>query len=93
VGLEVAQHLEYLFNKGLPPLGHQQRRAAVGDAAHRLEERYLRGLKAEEAMRFSEFLSDGAIDADFEETLDTNQRIKQNELVRNRLIQNVSDRR
>jgi hypothetical protein len=93
VDQELAPHLEYLLGKSLPlmELPHQQ--AAVWDSVSRLEERYLRELKAEEALRFSEAPLDGLPEEQFEETLEINQRFKKNELVRNYLAQNVSDRR
>jgi hypothetical protein len=75
----------------LPPAGNQQE--TVRDIVYRLEERYLREMKTEEAMRFAEIPSEDLMEEQFEATLDMNQRFKKNELGRNYLAQNVSDRR
>ena len=95
--------MEYLFGKALPPL--EQRRGAieVNETIHRLEERYLRDLKVEEAMRFSETGTDGSDTKDLtdesddrvpeSQILEINHRIKKNEAARNCLTQNVSERR
>jgi len=93
VDQELAPHLEYLLGKALPTVELHHQRAALRDSVSRLEERYLRELKAEEALRFSEAPLDGLLEGEFEETLEINQRFKKNELVRNYLAQNVSDRR
>jgi DNA primase len=93
VDQELATHLEYLMGKALPPGELQQQRRAVWESVHQLEVRYLRELKAEEALRFSEIPLDGLPEERFGETLEINQRFKQNEMVRNFSTQNVSDRR
>ncbi len=54
VGEELTPHLDYLMNKPLPPSEPGRRAAEMAQVIYRLEERYLRGLKIEEAMRFSE---------------------------------------
>jgi DNA primase len=88
---ELGRHLDHLLGKVLPPVGNQQE--TVRDIVYRLEERYLREMKTEEAMRFAEIPSEDLMEEQFEATLDMNQRFKKNELGRNYLAQNVSDRR
>jgi DNA primase len=88
---ELGRHLDHLLGKVLPPAGNQQE--TVRDIVYRLEERYLREMKTEEAMRFAEIPSEDLMEEQFEATLDMNQRFKKNELGRNYLAQNVSDRR
>jgi DNA primase len=88
---ELGRHLDHLLGKALPPVGNQQE--TVRDIVYRLEERYLREMKTEEAMRFAEIPSEDLMEEQFEATLDMNQRFKKNELGRNYLAQNVSDRR
>jgi hypothetical protein len=88
---ELGRHLDHLLAKMLPPAGNQQE--TVRDIVYRLEERYLREMKTEEAMRFAEIPSEDLMEEQFEATLDMNQRFKKNELGRNYLAQNVSDRR
>lgn len=95
---ELAPHLEYLFGKGLPPLERRGGTIEVNETIHRLEERHLRDLKGEEAMRFSETGVDGLLELPDdqileEQILEINHRIKKNEVARNCLIQNVSERR
>ena len=100
---ELAPHLEYLFGKALPPLEPRWGAIEMNETIHRLEERYLRELKVEEAMRFSDTETDGSeteglIDESDErmpenQILEINHRIKKNEVARNCLTQNVSERR
>lgn len=90
---ELGQHLGYLLDKKFPPLEKPLIHEAVRILVHRLEERHLREMKSEEAMRFAEMLSDGLLEEDFEATLDINHRFKKNELGRHYLAQNLSDRR
>ena len=59
---EVASHLDYLFNKSLPPVEPRQGTLAVAQTARRLEERYLRSLKAEESIRFADAEDDNPPD-------------------------------
>jgi DNA primase len=93
VAEELAPHLEYLFGKELPPLGQRGGSLEVNETIHRLEERYLRGLKVEEAMRFSDAGADGLMEEADDQILEVNHRIKRNEIDRNCLTQNVSERR
>ena len=87
---ELAQHLEYLFNKNLPPSGSRGVAAEVNQTIHRLEERYLRELKIEEVMKFSETQADGWPEEPDDHILEINQRIKKNEMARHFLTPNVS---
>jgi hypothetical protein len=86
---DLGQHLEHLLDKDIPPLEKPRLHDAVRIIVHRLEERHLREIKSEEAMRFAEMLSDGLLEEDFEATLDINQRFKKNELGRSYLAQNA----
>ena len=78
-----------MLNKELPPLEHHRRAAALQNTAHRLEERYLRELKAEEGMKFSEETAD-LLEEPHQEILDLNQRIKTNENARNWITRSAS---
>jgi DNA primase len=86
---DLGQHLEHLLGKVLPPASNQQE--AVRDIVYRLEERYLREMKAEEAMKFAEMPSDHLMEDQFETTLNINQRFKKNEMGRNYLAQKTSE--
>jgi DNA primase len=89
---ELAGHLEALLNKRLPSLERQRWRNALQDAVRRLEERHLRELKIEEGMRFSEASPDHLLEEPYDQVLDLNQRIKENERTRNYLTRNASNR-
>ena len=53
-GEELKEHLDYLRAKPLHPADSGEASAALAQAINRLEERYLRGLKSEEAMRLAD---------------------------------------
>ena len=53
-GEELKEHLDYLLAKPLHPADSGEAAAALAQAINRLEERYLRGLKSEEAMRLAD---------------------------------------
>jgi len=85
---ELGEHLEALLHKTLPPLEPQRRRSALQEVAHRLEDRYLRGLKAEESLKFGDPATEGPDLLEdpqqpghsyYDEVLDLNQRIKMNQ--------------
>ena len=88
---ELAAHLETLVQKSLPPLDQSRRLHAVQDAVHRLEERYLRELKTEEGIRFSETPPDLAPDSN-QGVLEVNQRLKSNQSKRNLLVSDIRRR-
>jgi hypothetical protein len=77
----------------LPPLEQRWGAIEVNETIHRLEERYLRQLKVEEAIRFSDTGTDGSgteglIDESDDrmpedQILEINHRIKKNEVARN----------
>jgi DNA primase len=92
LGPEVTEHLESLLNKRLPVLERQPWLREAQDVARRLEERYLRDLKAEEGMRFSEMETGYLLEEPYDQVLDLNQRIKENERTRNYLTRNISNR-
>ena len=92
---ELGEHLEALLHKALPPLDPQRRRSALQEVAHRLEDRYLRGLKTEESLKFGGPSTDegpGLLEDQQQEVLDLNQRIKLNQSRRNGLEPKLSPR-
>ena len=88
---ELAAHLETLVQKSLPPLDQSRRLHAVQDAVHRLEERYLRELKTEEGIRFSETPPDLVAESN-QSVLEVNQRLKSNQSKRNLLVSDIRRR-
>ncbi|MSQ05935.1 MAG: DNA primase [Dehalococcoidia bacterium] len=78
---ELTEHLEALLHKTLPPQDPQHRRSALEEVARRLEDRYLRSLKAEESLKFGEPSpeSPDLLEEFQQEVLDLNQRIKMNQ--------------
>jgi DNA primase len=91
---ELGEHLEALLHKTLPPLEPQRRRSALQEVAHRLEDRYLRGLKAEESLKFGDTSTEGPdlLEDPQQAVLDLNQRIKMNQSRRNGLEPKLSPR-
>ncbi len=81
---ELGGHLEVLAHLVLPPLAGQQKVVAFQDTVRRLEERYLRELKAEEEIQFAEMPPDPFAEI-HEEVLAVNERIRRNQRVRNPL--------
>ena len=90
VDAELADHLESLVQKSLPPLDPQRKRRAMQDAVSRLEERYLRELKTEEGIRFAETPPELADDSD-QLVLEVNRQLKANQGKRGSLV--VENRR
>ena len=88
---ELAEHLETLVRKSLPPLDQQRWWHAFQDAVHRLEERYLRELKTEEGIRFAESPPDLA-EASSQGVLEVNQRLKSNQGKRSSLVTEVRNK-
>ena len=88
---ELAEHLETLFQKSLPPLDQRRRLRAIQDSVHRLEERYLRELKTEEGISFAETPPDLAA-ASNQSVLDVNQRLKSNQSKRSSLVSDTKSR-
>ena len=86
---ELAEHLETLVQKVLPPLDRSHRVAAFQDAVHRLEERYLRDLKVEEQIKFTEVPPD-LVEESHQEVLEVNQRLKRNQDMRGSLAHDIS---
>jgi DNA primase len=87
---ELAPHLADLIGKELPPLEQRGGVLEVNETIHRLEERYLRDLKVEEAMRFSDTGVEGLLEESDDRILEVNCRIKRNEIARSFLTQKVS---
>jgi len=88
---ELAGHLDSLINKTLPPLEERLRTGAFRDAVHRLEERYLKELKTEEEMRFTEVLPD-LQEESHESILQVNQRLRTNQSKRSSMVPDISNR-
>ena len=86
---ELAAHLDSLINKTLPPLEERLRMGAFWDAVHRLEERYLKELKTEEEMRFTEVLPD-LQEESHESILQVNQRLRTNQSKRGTIMLDIS---
>ena len=88
---ELAEHLSSLVNKVLPPLEERRRLGAFQDAIHRLEDRYLRELKTEEEIRFTEAPPD-LQEESHPSILQVNQRLRTNQSKRSSLAQDISKR-
>jgi hypothetical protein len=60
-GLEktLQEYLEVLLTKALPPINERTREDALADCVHRLQERWLRGLKLKEELLISDAQSEG----------------------------------
>ena len=85
---ELGGHLEAVAHLALPPLAGQQKVVAFQDTVRRLEERYLRELKAEEELQFAEMPPDPFAEI-HEEVLAVNERIRRNQRVRNSLAKPI----
>ncbi|MBI2965562.1 MAG: DNA primase [Chloroflexi bacterium] len=80
VGADLAERIEHLQSRLLPPMDQRARVAAVSDCVRRLHERHLRRLKSQEARAFA----DPSVADDSPETralierrsLETNERLK-----------------
>ena len=86
---ELAEQAENLRAKQLPPMDAHTRLAAFQDTVYRLEERYLREVKIEEGIIFSEDSSESCEES-YDEILSINQRLRNNETTRNMIAQNPS---
>ena len=73
---ELSSHLDYLLVKPLPPLDRKIRESALLDCIRRLEERYLRDRKLEEALRLNEASLD-ELEEQQQSILNINERMKQ----------------
>ena len=73
---ELSAHLEHLLGKALPPMDRKVRESDLSNCIRRLEERYLRELKHEEALRLNEASLDD-LQEQQDTILDTNERIRQ----------------
>ena len=78
---ELMAQLELLLQKPLPPLDPMRRNAAFKETLARLEERYLKELKAEEELIFAESPPE-LEENSHQKVLDINQRIKDNHSAR-----------
>ena len=87
---ELIVQLESLIGKSLPQLDRKNVILAINNTVVRLEERYLRELKAEEAIRFLEISNEPLPVINSDSTLSTNKRIRENELLRTSLTQSIS---
>ena len=73
---ELGAHLEHLLEKALPPMDRKVRESDLLNCIRRLEERYLRELKHEEALRLNEASLDD-LQEQQDAILDTNERMRQ----------------
>ena len=87
--IELSGRLEELIHQPLPSLDRSRWTTALRDAVRRLEERYLRDLKAEEQMKFYEAPPE-ALERAYEETLTLNERIRDNESKRGSSVKKLS---
>ena len=87
---ELIVQLESLIGKSLPQLDRKNVILAINNTVVRLEERYLRELKAEEAIRFLEISNEPLPVINSDSTLSTNKKIRENELLRTSLRQIIS---
>ncbi len=87
--IELSGHLEELAHRALPSSDRSRWTTALRDAVRRLEERYLRDLKAEEQLKFSEVPPE-ALEGAYEETLTINKRLRDNESKRNSSVNKLS---
>ena len=88
---ELTDHLDSLVQKTFPPLDQRSRLEAIQDAVRHLENRYLRELKTEEGIRFTETPPD-LDSASHQGVLEVNQRLKSNESKRNPLVPDTTQR-
>ena len=86
---ELIVQLESLLGKSLPQLDRKNVILAINNTVLRLEERYLRELKAEEAIRFLEIGNEPLPVNNADSTLSTNKKIRENELLRTSLRQSI----
>lgn len=86
---ELVGHLDSLLQKTLPPMQSKSRRGAFLDAVWRLEQRYLRELKAEEEIRFREAPLEWE-DETSHSILEVNEKLRENQVKRSSLMQNIS---
>ncbi len=86
---EVAGHLNALLEKPVISLDTNGRTTSFLEVASRLEERNLRNLKSEEAIRFAESPPD-LEDGEHGDILQLNQQIKKNEGLRRGQVQEIS---
>ena len=70
------EHLETLVSKFLPPLDSVQRKEALAHCTRRLEERYLRDLKSQEAILLSSVDEVGLDSTSMEDVLERNKRLR-----------------
>ena len=54
------EHLDTLLSKPLPPLSEEEQEHALRECAYRLQERWLKDLKAKEGWLISDIQSDGS---------------------------------
>ena len=90
---QILKQIGDLQRKALPPLDPNKRRTAMRDVISRLENRDLRGLKAEEELRFADSPPDLDELAELPDLplLELNERIKKNEDLRRGLTAKISN--
>ena len=91
-GSPLAELLEQLLSKELPPMDYRDRSSILQNTVKRLENRYLRDLKLKEEILLEESDNDLSMDPEFS-ILATNQRIRTNETNRTWIGTITQDRR
>ena len=82
-----------MLNKKLPSVDSNTRILALNNSIVRLEERYLKSLKTEESNSFDEENDDTLTKTVNDSTLDTNYKIRMNEISRTSLGNMISKER
>ena len=82
-----------MLNKKLPSVDSNTRILALNNSIIRLEERYLKSLKTEESNSFDEENDDTLTKTVNDSTLDTNYKIRMNEISRTSLGNMISKER
>jgi DNA primase len=90
IDTDLTEHLDALVLRKLPPQEPIARAMAFQDTVRRLEGRYLRDLKSEEELRFTEAPPD-SIAEDHKQVLSVNERIRRNQVIRKTLTEDSSN--
>ena len=90
---DLSSKVQSLLNKKLPSVDSNTRILALNNSIIRLEERYLKSLKTEESNSFDEENDDMLTNTVNDSTLDTNYKIRMNEISRTSLGNMISKER
>ncbi len=89
VAPELAEHLDSLAQREIPPMEPRRRAGALRDTIAKLEERHLKELKQAEQARFAGESAAELTDESEQATLALNRRLKANQQARNQSTQNA----